>query len=161
MIFLTMARPSPVPFGLCVTYGSVRRARSKPEAIKYEPSSLGDDPDGAALSKQTDLPWVIIPLIVQGTPEVDVGRDGPGVDADGLLEVADGLLPPALGQQGEAEAGVGRADVGADRQRRTVVADGLVPPARHVQRCAELEVEPEVLRVPCLHRGQERHRVHR
>ena len=82
-----------------------------------------------------------------------------GVDPEGLLQVADAFVPTAHGTEVHADAVVGRAGLGPHRQRRAVEAKGFIVPRGLEQGPAQLEVEPEVLRVTCLRRAQQGNRI--
>src|SRR5205823_11590101 len=79
---------------------------------------------------------------IQGVAEVDVGAGGPGVDADGLLEVVDGLLRPALLAESNSDVVVSPGELGVDAEGLLEVVDGLVQPAPGTQHTAEVDVGP-------------------
>jgi hypothetical protein len=65
-------------------------------------------------------------LLQQRLAEVVVGRSELGSEADGLLEVTDGLLRLTLAVQGEPEVVVGRSELGGEADGLPEMVDGLL-----------------------------------
>jgi len=68
--------------------------------------------------------------VIQGAPQIVMGVGIPGSQRDGLFEMRDRLIRPALRNQGESEIVVDLGQAGVDRQRLFEMRDRLVEPAR-------------------------------
>src|SRR5689334_142198 len=91
------------------------------------------------------------PFLIKGNAEAGMGLGELGVEGQRLPVAGDGPVQLALGSQGIAEVVVDGAGIGPQGQRRPVIADGRPRLLRLLrQRMAQLEVEPEVMRMPRL-----------
>src|SRR4051794_20678044 len=82
-------------------------------------------------------------LVLKSDSEAPVGKDGrTGVEPDGFLEAADGLVQPALRGEGHAAVGVSQSRIRVEPEGFLVLANGLVQPARSKQNRPEVGVNP-------------------